>query len=110
MFAAKVNRFFGVLLAMSLIIAPGAHLLFSATSFSEAAAVSGAVPEAEGLAMLCGHASHNAQCNLPCSAGVVAAAPTLTVPALRELPRADVAEPLVSRHPLAAKARAPPSA
>ncbi len=110
MFAAKVKRFLRVLLAMSLIIAPGAHLLFSATSYSESAAVSSAVPKAKGLALLCGHSSHGAKCNLSCSAGVMAAAPTLTVAPLRELPRADVAEPLISRHPLAAKARGPPSA
>jgi hypothetical protein len=110
MFAAKMNRFFSVLLAMSLIIAPGAHLLFSATSFSKSTAVSSAGPDGNSLTFLCGHSSHGAKCNLPCSAGVVAAAPTLTVAPLRELLRADVAEPLISRHPLAAKARGPPSA
>ncbi len=110
MIAVKVNRFLSVLLAMSLIIAPGAHFLFSATSFSESAAISNAVPEAEGLAMLCGHSSHGAKCNLSCSAGVRAAAPTLTVALLRDLPRADVTAHLISKHPLAAKARGPPSA
>ncbi len=110
MFAAKANRFFSVLLAMSLIIAPGAHLLFSATSYSESAAVSSAVPKAKGLAMLCGHSSHGAKCNLSCSAGVMAAAPTLTVALPREPPRANVAAHLISRHLFAANARGPPSA
>jgi hypothetical protein len=68
------------------------------------------VPDGNSLTLLCGHSSHGAKCNLSCSAGVVAAAPTLTVAPLRELPRGDVAEPLISRHALAAKARGPPSA
>ncbi len=110
MFSVKMNRFFGVLLAMSLIIAPGAHLLFSSTGFSESAAVSSAVPDSNSLNLLCGHSSHNAKCNLSCPAGAVAAAPTLTAAPLRELPRADVAAAPILRHPLAAKARGPPSA
>lgn len=110
MFAAKVNRFLGVLLAMFLIIAPGANLFFSATSFSISAAVSGTVPEGERLAALCSDSSHGVNCIMSCLAGVVAAAPILKVAPLRELPRADVATVPILRHPLAAKARGPPSA
>jgi hypothetical protein len=93
-----------------LIIAPGAHLLFSATSFSESAAVSGTVPEGERLAALCSHLNHGAECIMLCSAGVVAVGPTLTVAPLREPPRADVAAAPILRHSLAANARGPPSA
>ena len=107
MFAAKVKRFLRVVLAMSLIVAPGTHSLFSATGFAESAAVSGTVPEGEGLAPLCSHSSHGANCIMSCSAGVVAAAPARTVAPLHEPPRAVVP---ILRHPLAAKARGPPSA
>jgi len=110
MFAAKANRFLSVLLAMSLIIAPGARSLFSATGFSESAAASGVVPEGESLAMLCGHSSHGANCIMLCPAGVVPATSTLTVALPREPPRADVAAAPILRQPLAAKARGPPSA
>ena len=110
MFATKANRFLGVLLAMSLIVAPGAQSFFSATGFSKSAAVSGTVPEGEGLAPLCGHSSHGANCIMSCLAGVVAVTPTLKVAPLPEPPRADVAAAPILRHPLAAKARGPPSA
>jgi hypothetical protein len=110
MFAAMTRRFPSVILAMALILAPATHLVFSAITYPASAAVSGVVPEGEGLATLCGHSSHGPKYIMPSSVGVVAAAPILTVAPLRELPRADVAAHLISRHLLTAKARDPPSA
>ena len=109
MFAAITRRFPSVILAMALILAPATHSVFSAITYPASAAVSGVVAEGEGLPTLCGHSSHGSKCIMPCSAGVVAAASVLVIPT-RELPRADVAAPPISRHLLAAKARDPPSA
>jgi hypothetical protein len=110
MFATITHRFPSVLLAMALILTPATHLVFSAITYPASAAVSGVVPEGEGLGMLCGHSSHAPKYIMSKSTDVVAAAPIPTVTPLRELPRADVAAPPISRHLLAAKARAPPSA
>ncbi len=110
MFTIITRRFPSVILAMALILAPATHSVFSAITYPASAAVSGVVPEGEGLAALCGHSSHGPKCIMSSSAGVVAAAPILTMAPLRELPRADVAAPPISRHLLAAKARGPPSA
>ena len=109
MFVTIANRFSSVILAMALILAPATHLVFSAITYPASAAVSGVVPEGEGLATLCGHSSHGPKCIMSCSAGIVAAASVLVIPT-RELPRADAAAPPISRHLLAAKARGPPSA
>ena len=109
MFAAITRCFPNVILAMALIIAPAKYLEFSAITYPASAAVSGVVPEGEGLATLCGHSSHGPKCIMSCSAGIVAAASVLVIPT-RELPRADAAAPPISRHLLAAKARGPPSA
>ncbi len=109
MFAAITHRFPNVILAMALILAPATHLVFSAITYPASAAVSGVVPEGEGLGMLCGHSSHGPKCIMSSSAGVVAAALVLVIPT-RGLPRADVAASPISRHLLAAKARDPPSA
>ncbi len=110
MFASITHRFPSVILAMALILAPATHLIFSAITYPASAAVSGVVPEGEGLGVLCGHSSHGPKCIMSSSAGVVAAAPILKVAPLRELPRADVAAPPISRYLFAAKARGPPSA
>ncbi len=93
MFVAITRRLLSATLAMALILAPATHLVFSAITHSASAAVSGVVPQGEGLATLCGHSSHGPKCIMSGSAGVVAAAPILTVASLRELPRADVAAP-----------------
>jgi hypothetical protein len=109
MFAATTRQFPSVILAMALILAPATHLVFSAITYPASAAVSGVEPEGEGSATLCGHSSHGPKCIMPCSAGIVAAVSVSAIPT-RELPRADVAAPPISRHLLAAKARDPPSA
>jgi hypothetical protein len=109
MFATITHRFPSVILAMALILAPATHFVFSAITYPASAAVSGVVPEGEGLATLCGHSSHGPKCIMSCSAGIVAAASVLVIPT-RELPRADAAATAVPRHLLAAKARGPPSA
>jgi hypothetical protein len=109
MFAIITRRFSSVILAMALILAPATHLVFSAITYPASAAVSGVVPEGEGLATLCGHSSHGPKCIMSSSASIVAAASVLVIPT-RELPRADAAATAVPRHLLAAKARGPPSA
>ncbi len=110
MFAVQMRRRINIILTLALLIAPGMHSMLSATGLPNSVAASSAAPEANPSASRCGHASHNAQCIMSCSAAVVAAASTLTVAPLRELPRADVAAAPDSRHLPAATARGPPSA
>ncbi len=110
MFMVQMRRRINIILTLALLIAPGTHLILSTTGLADSVAASSAAPVTNPSASRCGHASHNPQCIMSFWTAVVAAAPTLTVPALRKLPRTNVAELLISRHPLAAKARGPPSA
>ncbi len=110
MIATMTRRFPSVILAIVLILAPATHLVFSAITKPGSATVSSVGPKGDGSSTQCGHSSHGPKCIMSNSTDVVAAAPILTVTPLRELPRADVAAPPISRHLLAAKARSPPSA